>query len=310
MRVIFFGSPPAALPSFRAVLAAGHEVVLALTQPDRPAGRGRHLASCPVKGFAQERGIPVVQPERVRKDPSLLERLAAAAPDLHVVVAYGQIISRAVIDLPRLGTINVHFSLLPRHRGASPVAWAILGGETRTGVTIFRLNEKMDEGDTLAAVEEEIRPDDTTGILEARLAEAGAGLLVRTLDRLETLPGVPQDHLAATYAPKLKKDDGRIDWGLDARAVDRRVRAMTPWPTAFAFLREERLILLEGRPLPSASVTATAGSVLGVGKDGIRVGCGEGTIYLITRLQPEGRKPMNSYAYSLSGKIGPGSVLG
>ena len=193
MRVVFFGSPEAAVPSFRALLEAGHEIPLIVAQPDRPVGRGRRLLPGPVKRFALERGIPVAQPEKIRLDPEILDRLRAAAPDIQVVVAYGQIIPMTIVSLPPRGTVNVHFSLLPRYRGAAPVAAAIAAGETRTGVTIFSLNEKMDEGDILAEEETPIGPSETAGELEARLASLGAGLLLRTLDRYDEITPRAQD---------------------------------------------------------------------------------------------------------------------
>jgi methionyl-tRNA formyltransferase len=310
MRIVFFGSPETALPSFQALLKAGHRIVLAVTQPDRPSGRGQRIAACPVKRFAVEQGIPVVQPERIRKDAEITDRLARAAPDIQVVVAYGQIISRSVIDVPPLSTINVHYSILPKYRGASPVAWAILNGETKTGVTIFRLNEKMDEGDVYATAETEILPEETAGELEARLSALGARLLVETLTRVEELTPVPQDHARATLAPKLRKEDGKIDWSRNDEAVARLVRAMTPWPSAFTFLRGERLIVLRGSPAGSGDPARPRGTILAVEKPGLVIACAGGTAYRITRLQPEGRRPMDAQAYALGGKLKEGDVLG
>jgi len=310
MRLAFFGSPDTALPSFRALLEAGHEVVLAVTQPDRPAGRGRRVAACPVKEFALKRGIPVVQPERIRKDPEVVDRLSRAKVDLQVVVAYGQIIPNAVIDLPPLKTVNVHFSLLPKYRGASPVAWAILNGEMKTGISIFRLNERMDEGDVYAAVETEILPGETAGELEARLADLGAGFLVETLARIAGLSPSPQDHRLASLAPKLHKENGRIDWSKNDEAVDRHVRAMTPWPSAFTFLHGERLIVTRGETGGSGDPALLRGTVLAAAKLGLEVACGGGTAYRITRLKAEGRREMEAAEYVRSGKIRPGERMG
>jgi methionyl-tRNA formyltransferase len=310
MRVVFFGSPEAALPSLEALLAAGHDILLAVTQPDRPAGRGRRLAACPVKRLALERGISVLEPERIRRDPETLARLTAAGADIHVVVAYGQIIPLAIIDLPALRTINVHFSLLPKYRGASPVARAILNGEIKTGVTIFRLNARMDEGDILAVAETEIGPEETTGVLERRLAGIGANLLVETLAVIDRLVPVPQDHSKATLAPKLRKEDGRIDWTKDAEGISRLVRAMTPWPTAFTFHRGERLIILKGEAAGPGDPSRPRGTVLAVDKRGLTIACGGGTAYLIADLQREGRKPTSGHAFSLGGKIKEGEILG
>ncbi len=312
MRIVFFGSPEAALPALEALLGAGHEIPLVVTQPDRPAGRGRVPTPCPVKTYALGHGLPTYEPERIRKDPGAVDRLRAARPEIHIVVAYGQIMPGPVIDLPPRRSLNLHFSLLPAYRGASPVSWAIRRGEALTGVTIFRLNEKMDEGDIFASAEEPISPLDTTGSLERRLAVLGAGLLVDTLARLDRITPRPQAHEAATLAPKLKKEDGRIDWGASPSAVDRHVRSMTPWPSAFTFLETERIIVLTGRPTPSlgpSATTAEPGTVLSTGRDGILIACGEET-YSIVRLQPEGRKAMDAAAWLAGGRIRAGLRLG
>jgi methionyl-tRNA formyltransferase len=305
MRIVFFGSPQAAVPSLSALLEAGHEIPLIVTKPDHPAGRGRALTPCPVKSYASGRGLPTYEPERIRKDPEAVERLRAARPDIHVVVAFGQIMPGPIIDLPPHRSLNLHFSLLPAYRGASPVSWAIRKGETRTGVTIFRLNERMDEGDVYASLEEPIRPQDTTGSLEQRLADLGAGLLVETLARLDRIIPRPQDHGLATLAPKLRKEDGWIDWTAEAAVVDRHVRAMTPWPSAFSVLGGERLIVRSGRPElfpPDHGPAAEPGAILRADKGGILVACGHGTAYAIERLQPEGRKAMDAAAWLAGGR--------
>jgi methionyl-tRNA formyltransferase len=311
MRIVFFGSPAAALPSLERLLLAGHDIPLVVTQPDRPAGRGRRLTPCPVKAFARERGIPTYEPERIRKDPAAVDRLRAAGAVLHVVVAYGQIMPGPVIDLPPYRSLNVHFSLLPKYRGASPVAWAIRNGEPVTGITIFRLNERMDEGDIFSSVEAPIRPDDTTGSLEARLAVLGAELLVETIGRIDLLVPKAQNHALATPAPKLKKELGLVDWSQKAAAIDRHIRAMNPWPAAFTFFGSERLILHEGRALAPEAPTAdrAPGTVLETSAAGIRIGCGEGTEYLLTRLQAEGRNPMEAAVFIRGGRLAPGMVL-
>jgi len=309
MRVVFFGSPEAALPSFAALLEAGHAVPLAITQPDRPAGRGKRLTAPAVKTFAVERSIPVLQPERIRKDTAALEAIRAARPDIHVVVAYGQIIPRSIIDLPAHRSINVHFSLLPRYRGAGPVAWALLNGDTRTGITVFRLNEKMDEGDILSTCETAIRPYENAGELEERLSRLGAGLLLDTLARIETIITVPQDHGQATLAPKIAKESGVIDWSAEAARVDRHVRAFTPRPSAFALFKGRRLIILKGTVLPIAGAGGTPGEVAAVGRAGIDVVCGGGTLYRIQRVQPENKPAMDAHVFSQNGRVRPADVL-
>jgi methionyl-tRNA formyltransferase len=305
MKIVFFGSPEAALPSLNGLLGAGHEVSLIVTQPDKPAGRGKVLTPCPVKRFALEKKIPLLQPEKIRKAPEVVEQLALLQPEIQVVVAYGQIIPADIIYLPRRHTLNVHFSLLPKYRGASPVAWSILRGETRTGVTIIELNEKMDEGDILTQAETDIRVEENARELESRLAVLGARLLLSTIGQLESLARRPQDHSLATYAHKLKKDDGRLDWSLSAEEIGRRVRAFTPWPSAFSRLREQRLKILEGRGLAGPQGPQSPGTVLAIDRDGIMVQCGRGS-YLITRLQPENRKPMSGYEFSLGARLRSG----
>ncbi len=309
MRIAFFGSPDAALPTLDRLIEGGHSIELVVTQPDRPAGRGRRLTPCPVKRFALERGFPIVQPERVRKDEGFLERLRDARPDVNVVVAFGQIMPASVIYLPRYRSLNVHFSLLPRYRGASPVAWAILRGETRTGVTVFELDERMDEGDVLAAEATDIGPRETARELESRLSGIGAGLMAGTLETIDAARRVPQNHAEATLAPKLRKEDGLIDWTSDADAVDRKVRAFDPWPTAFSFLCGHRILVRKGRPLEGSAGAPGPGTVLASGKAGIDVACGDGTIYRIERLRPEGKAEMEAHAYALGGNIPPGAVF-
>jgi len=311
MRVVFFGSPEAALPSFAALLEAGHDVVLTVTQPDRPAGRGKKLAGSAVKAFASGRGIPVIQPERIRRDPAAFEAIRASSADVHVVVAFGQIIPASIINLPTWRSVNVHFSLLPKYRGAAPVQWAILRGEKRTGVTIFRLNEKMDEGDILSTSETEILPVETAGELETRLAGIGADLLKRTLERIASIPLIPQDHSAATLAPKLIKDEGRIDWAAPGIEVERKVRAFTPRPGAFTFRQGVRLNLLKGRLIEAAApAAAVPGTVLAVSGAGIDLVCGGGSAYRILSLQPESRKAMEARAYAAGGRVAAGEILG
>jgi len=310
MRIAFFGSPEAALPTLRRLLEAGHSVDLVVTQPDKPAGRGRKLTPCPVKRFAADRGLPVVQPLRVRKDEGFLERLGAARPDVNVVVAYGQIMPGPVIDLPRYRSLNIHFSLLPRYRGASPVAWAILRGEKRTGVTVFELNERMDEGDILAAEDTSIGPRETARELESRLAEIGAGLMERTLAHIDAARRIPQNHAEATLAPKLRKEEGLVDWTADAGAIDRKVRAFDLWPSAYSFLGDVRIRFLGGQPLGKRVEGKKPGTVISADKAGVDVACGNGSVYRIERLQPEGKAKMEAFAYALGGNVRPGDTLG
>ncbi|MBN2206666.1 MAG: methionyl-tRNA formyltransferase [Candidatus Aminicenantes bacterium] len=310
MNVVFFGSPAASLPTLKRLVASPHRVTLVVTQPDRPAGRGRAETACPVKSFALERGLPVYQPERIRKDPAALDRLREARPDVHVVVAFGQIMPGPVIYLPPFRSLNVHFSLLPKYRGAAPVPWAILNGDAVTGITVFELDEKMDEGPILARREVDIAPDEKSFELEARLAEVGANLLVETLEGLGRIRPEPQDAAAASYAPKIKKDDGRINWREPAEAVGRRVRAFAGWPSAFAYLGGKRIIIHAGRALPGTSGASGApGTVARVAAEGIEVRCGDDSVFLVKSVQPENGRAMTAEAFARGHRVGAGVVF-
>jgi methionyl-tRNA formyltransferase len=223
MRLAFLGTPSFAVPTLEALVAAGHEVLCVVTQPDRPSGRGQRVGAPPVKEAAVRLGLPVWQPERIRR-PEAVERLRAVPFDAMVVVGYGQIIPQAVIDLAPLGILNVHASLLPKYRGAAPVQWAIVNGETSTGVTIMRIDAGLDTGDVLLEMETEIGPDETAAELAARLSVMGARLLVEALDRIHEIRPEPQDPARATYAPLLKKEDGLVDWRQSALRVHNRAR--------------------------------------------------------------------------------------
>lgn len=315
MKTVFFGSPAAALPSFEALLAAGHSIELVVTQPDKPAGRGRRLVPSPVKAFAVARRIPVIEPEKIRTDEAARERIVAAGPDANIVVAYGQIIPHAVHFFPRLHSLNVHFSLLPKYRGAAPVQWTVLNGDAESGVTIIELTDRMDEGDILAQERVPVPPRETAASLETRLAGIGARLLVRTLARLDGIPRLKQDDALATLAPKIRKEDGRVAWSERASAVDRRVLALADRPGAFTFLGARRLNILRGRPAgPNDTLPADLGSgpgaILAAGKSGLAVVCGAGTAYIIEELQPEGKGTMSAHAFSLGTKLVPGDRLG
>jgi methionyl-tRNA formyltransferase len=310
MRIVFFGSPSAALPTLERLLDAGHSIVLVITQPDKPAGRGRRLTPSEVKRFALSRNIPTLEPEKIRKDESVLDSIREAKPDVNVVVAYGQIIPGPLIDFPEFRSLNVHFSLLPKYRGAAPVQWAILRGDAETGVTIIELNERMDEGDILASVRTSIGPRETASGLEARLALVGADLLVQTLGRIDRVEHRPQDGSLATLAPKIRNEDGRIDWSKDAEDIDRKVRALAERPGTFTYFRGKRLQIHGGMPLDARSEGRRPGEIIAAAREGLRVACGAGTIFLVQDLQSEGRKRMAAYMFSLGGRVEPGEELG
>jgi len=254
MRIVFFGSPEFALPSLEALLESRHDVVAVVSQPDRPAGRGHAATAPPVKVLAQSRALSVLQPENI-SDPDSVEALRTLAPDVFVVAAYGQILRQRLLDVPKRGILNVHASLLPRHRGASPVAAAILAGDEMTGVTLMEMVRALDAGPMVARVEMPISPHDTTGTLEPRLAMAAAALLVESLDAWASgeLTATPQDESLVTYAPQLKRTDALLDWSLPAVELWRRVRAFNPWPVAHTHWRGEELRIHEAWPLNQES---------------------------------------------------------
>jgi methionyl-tRNA formyltransferase len=305
VKVVFFGSPEFAVPSLQ-LTAQRHQVVLVVSQPDRPAGRGRALAAPAVKQLAQRLGLPVEQPLKL-KDPAFLDRLAALQADLFVVVAYGRILPPALLALPRLGPWNVHASILPAYRGAAPIQWAIINGESRTGVSIMRVEEGLDTGAVAARREEPIRDDDTAGTLAERLSVVGAELLGETLPLLETGRVVPepQDDAQATLAPLLGKQHGVLDFGKPARAVSAQARGVDPWPGPTAALDGEPIKLF--RPTVLAG-QGQPGEVLGAGPEGLQVACGQGAV-AFAELQLPGRKRLPTAAVLAGRPIPAGTRL-
>ncbi len=299
MRIVFMGTPASAAATLETLLGGPDEVVGVVTQPDRPAGRGQDSMPSPVRRTAAAAGIPVLTPRKM-KDPGLLEGLRGWRPDLVTVVAYGRILPQAILELPPLGCVNVHYSLLPRYRGAAPMQWAILGGEAVTGVTTMRLVAEMDAGPILLAEEVAMEPDETAATLEARLVPVGARLLMATLEGVGagSLTPRPQDPAGVTFAPMLRKEDGLIDWARPAREIERRIRAFTPWPSAFTYWGG-KLVKVHGAELPAADgarESKAPGTVVRAGTDGISVAAGAGEL-LLTELQMEGRKRMPADAF-------------
>ena len=309
MRIVFAGTPEFAAEHLKALLASQHEIIAVYTQPDRPAGRGQKLMPSPVKQLAVDNGIPVLQPPTLRNAEAQAE-LAALAPDLMVVVAYGLILPQVVLDTPNHGCINSHASLLPRWRGAAPIQRAVQAGDAESGVTVMRMEAGLDTGPMLLKVSTPIGADDTGGSLHDRLAELGPPAVLQAIAGLDagTLPGEVQDDALATYAHKLNKDEARIDWNRPAAELERLVRAFNPWPICHSSLAGEALKVLAANLAPGKG---SPGEILSASKDGLVVACGEGALSL-TRLQLPGGKALNfsDLFNSRREKFTPGTVLG
>lgn len=293
LRIVFFGTPAFAVPTFDALLGSRHEVVGVVTQPDRPRGRGQKVVDAPVKARVAATGVPLLQPPRL-KDPAFVERVRAFGSDLGVVAAYGRILTDEVLAVPRLGMINVHASLLPKYRGAAPVHRAVIAGDPETGVTIMRVVKALDAGPMMAAVRRPIGPDETSDEVERDLARLGATLLVDVVDGLAAgrAPETPQDEAAATYAHRLTKEDGIVDWSRSAFEIHNQIRGLHPWPHASSTVNGRRIILLRSlRPGTVAAGTVAPGTIVQAHGDDLSIATGDGVLQLVT-VQPEGRRPM------------------
>lgn len=296
LRIAFFGTPAFAVPTLDALLASDHEVVGVVTQPDRPRGRGQQVTDAPVKARALHAGVPILQPTRL-KAPEFLEAFTAWRADIGVVAAYGRILPQVLLDIPPRGLINVHASLLPAWRGASPIQRAVLNGDPVTGVTIMRVVLALDAGAMLARVEVPVAPDDTSGALEGRLAVAGASLLRDVVDRMgrgEAVEEVPQDDARATLAPRLEKQEGLIDWHRSAWSLDCHVRGMQPWPGAFTFVDGLRLVVREAKADDTPAGGVAPGGLVTLDGDAALLACGDGRCLRVGRVQPEGKRVMTT----------------
>jgi methionyl-tRNA formyltransferase len=313
MKIVFMGTPSFAVPSLERVLKGGHEVVAVFTQPDRPKGRKRELTPPPVKEAALSHGIPVHQPERMRSEEAI-RLVESLMPDLIVTAAYGQILPRAVLDVPRLGCINVHGSLLPKYRGGAPIQRSIMNGESVTGVTIMYMAEGLDTGDMISRVEVAIEDTDTSGTLFDKLSIAGADLLARTLPQIEagSVAAVPQVHEEATYAPNLTREDERIDWTRSARQLFDQVRGLSPMAGAFTLWNGEPFKVwrcVVERAESAASGAHTPGTVLSADAEGIVVQAGIGMLRLLD-IQPAGKRTMPAAEWLKGARLEPGQRFG
>lgn len=287
------GTPELAVPILKSLVNAGHNVTAVITQPDRPVGRKQILTASPVKLFAIEHGLNIVQPTKIRTEEARaqLEPLLKGQ-DASVVAAYGRILPKWMLDAPRYGSINVHFSLLPRYRGAAPINWAIANGEKETGVTVMQMDEGLDTGPMLAQRSTPISAVESAPELSMRLAEMGAVMIVEVMTKIDTITQVPQDHDKATHAPILKREDGRIDWNLSAIDIVNRIRGFAPFPGCYAFYRQQRLEIVRAEAI-EGSKSDPIGTVVDITKDSFSVVCAGNSILTVTEVQPEGRKAMS-----------------
>lgn len=308
LRIIFMGTPDFAAATLQALIDGPDEVVAVVTQPDRASGRGKKLTPPPTKVLAEAVGIPVLQPTKIKTE-NFRNGLLTYQPDLIVVTAYGRILPKSLLELPPLGCINVHGSLLPKYRGAAPIQWAVINGEKETGVTIIQMDEGMDTGDMLLKAKIDTAPDETAGSLSDKLAVLGSATLLAAIKGLQedTLTPVAQDHSLATVAPMLKKDDGLIDWEKDAREIECLIRGLDPWPSAFCFLDGKRLRIFRPEVMHQDS-EMQPGKVLQADKRGILIACGRNTL-LVREIQPEGKKRMGVESFLCGHPIATGALL-
>ncbi|NIS08674.1 MAG: methionyl-tRNA formyltransferase [Candidatus Dadabacteria bacterium] len=308
MKIIFMGTPVFAVPSLKALTESEDEVIAAVCQPDKPVGRKKILSKPPTKEFAESQNIPVLQPAKIRGNDEFLNQLKELAPDLICVAAYGKILPKEVLDLPKYGCINVHSSLLPKYRGAAPINWAIINGEAKTGVTTMLMDEGMDTGDILLTEETDITTDDTSETLTKRLSEIGADLLIKTIIKLkqEELNPIKQLDNEATLAPILKKEHGEIDWTKSAEEIRNQIRGLLPWPVAFTHLNGKMLKIFSA---DTSEKSGDPGLVLEASKSNLRIACGFGSLDL-KELQLEGNKKMEIKSFVAGRKIESGTRLG
>jgi methionyl-tRNA formyltransferase len=309
MVVVFFGTPQFAVPTLRRLLDSSHSVAGVITQPDRPRGRGQKITHAPVKALALARGIPVYQPDRL-KPPEVADTLRGWGADLGVVAAYGRIIPEQLLTIPRLGMINVHASLLPKYRGAAPVHRAVINGDSQTGVTIMRVVKELDAGSMFAKVTRPIGPDETSDVVESALADMGAELLLTIVEQLASgnAREEPQDETQATYASRLTKEEGLIDWTRSASDIHNRVRGLYPWPHAYTFFKGTRLIILRSAVADAGASATSPGTILRATSEAIHVATGDGELAIL-EVQPEGRRAMRAHDFLLGHRLATGETF-
>lgn len=313
LKVVFFGSPDFAVPTLRGLRASGHAVVAVVTQPDKPRGRGQKPSPGPVKALAEESGLRVLQPERLR-DGAFLSLVESLAPDIGVVAAYGKILPAPLLAIPRLGLINVHASLLPRWRGASPIHRAVMSGDAETGVSIMRVVQALDAGGVFATAGRAIGPDETSDDVERDLADIGGRLILPVIEALASGTAVetPQDESLVTYAPRLTREEGLVSWERPAAELHNQVRGLHPWPHAFTSLNGARVILLHSSAGGSDAAPAHAGpgEVLRIDRHGLVVSAGQGTALTLRQVQAEGRRPVSGSEFAAGARLRPGARFG
>lgn len=309
MRIIFMGTPDFSVPTLEALVASEHEVAAVVTQPDKPKGRGKEIHMSPVKECALKHNIPVYQPVRAR-DEAFVEEMRTLKPDAMVVIAFGQILPKSLLDLPKYGCVNIHASLLPKYRGAAPIQWAVINGDEETGITTMMMDVEMDTGDMLEKTVVKLNPDETGGSLFDRLSLLGGDLILSTLSKLEKgeITPQPQDHAQATYVKKISKSMGDIDWTMDAVSIERLVRGLNPWPSAFTRWNGKMLKIWEAKVLPDLETKAHCGSVISASDEGLKIQTGNGVL-CVTSLQLEGKKRMDTAAFLRGYQVESGFIM-
>ncbi len=306
-KIIFMGTPEIAVPSLKALVENGFDIPLVITQPDKPKGRGQAVQYPPVKEYALTAGLEVYQPEKIKNNTEVMEKLKSISPDFFAVAAYGKILPQEVLDIPKIAPVNVHFSLLPKYRGPSPVNWAIMNGEEETGVDTMLMDAGMDTGDILLTAKTPILKKNA-GELADELAVTGAELLIKTLNEFESITPIKQDNDKATKAPMMNKEMGLINWSQDAFQIERMIRAFTPWPASYSMLDNKKIKIFKS-DVAEINHNAAAGTIIDVDKDSITVACGNNALKIF-ELQLEGKKRMDTKSFLAGYKLEKGSLLG